>query len=300
MHIEAVETGTQCLKCVVEYVERQMPFTVLPHVVWEKTAHQTWSGSIDEENHIFISPMNDEIQAICQPFQEALERHHSDHVVPMGCSAFGLWHMNAARYLIALVREAWPSLKSEGDIDDVFAKLVAKLSRYVDNPNVDISITVPLANLVIKGTFDELNILDAWVIREVSEDEAQMIYGGLPVSAPKQIQPQEFHNYVLTRDYSESKMWKTESPQQSPEHDEILNELSRIRLALRTYTDGPIGFDGVYFRQREMCNLFGVKAISFQREYIPIGRYLLQSDELENLSKHVDYFKTKECVFLTV
>ncbi len=53
----------------------------------------------------------------------------------------------------------------------MFAKLVAKLSRYVDNPNVDISITVPLANLVIKGTFDELNILDAWVIREVSEDE---------------------------------------------------------------------------------------------------------------------------------
>jgi hypothetical protein len=179
-----------------------------------------------------------------------------------------------------------PDSEKVGDVVDIAI-------RSLSDANLTVTVLMPLVNLTAPDGIGEVPLVGGH-IRRMTPEEVSDTYGGFlfsqrqnPLESIAEWAAEMVNTTpITTRDGRDQSV----SPPDDF-HDSVERFRETLILALRVVKDEPVGVaQTIYSSWGSIC--IGGRAITYEHEYIPIGRYELAADDVPLLQRVADKLRT--------
>jgi hypothetical protein len=124
------------------------------------------------------------------------------------------------------------------------------------------------------------------VIRHLNEEEVSEFHGG-PIETLGFTRPRTWglHEFILEGELEEPKILGDGPPTGQTMSERAKMVFNKAVLCLRTFKEGPVGYDYIHFKPVTFCPL-GLFSVGCGDKYVPFGSYSLSDADVEPFTKH--------------
>ncbi len=288
MHESVVSALNDAIAQYGAAYQSQVGQIVEPHLVYKKTGSQSWSGQYEmRPNFSRIARDEPRLTEVAKTFTDRLRKFHPMFDGPVGLSGLVMMNLlhDPAYVIYCILAEMWERYGTLMPSEAETRTLVDEFSEFIDEPIVRLRYSATLLNFSMDS--DTISLPHGIVVRQYSEDEISLIHGGslwhrgMATGSQRWGRIDEFvAEGVCTVEIVFGELLATNSMLES-----IRSKLDDVILALRTFKDGPVGYDVVRFHSIKFCPLT-IGSYGLGGLYIPFGQYVVLPSEVEALQTH--------------
>lgn len=261
---------------------------VEPYQVWRRTNETQWRGvfEVRPDIHSVFKATTEQIREVGAAFDASFKTHHPEYNGMVGFrDCMGNWGVKGSHLLDGALRRLWWQHRTfdlgEPEVDAI----VQEFSDFIDSPTVRLRYRAPLLNF--KMAADELPLPDGLRIRRLNEEEVSALHGDslstLGFTRPRSSAINEF---ALEGELDEPKLLGDNHPAGRTMGQRAKDVLDKAVLALRTYTEGHVGYDYIHFRPVSFCPIGFFPQQGCGDLYVPAGTYRLAEADLAPFTAH--------------
>lgn len=286
-------------KAIVESLSILQPLTVQntdtePYLFWRRSGDQGWHGEYRYKPSLrnVFSKSAKSLNAIGVEFLKLFKLYYPGYDGLVGFRSHGQ-EIILERVLNNMLIELYNRHGTFQCAEPVVDSLIEEFEEFVDLPTVRVRYMAQLLNFRMEG--QQIDFPGDMVIRRLSEEEVSEIHGGLIwVLQSKPSSGGSIHEYIVEGEYEEPKIFGNEQVEDTSAFNEPSQKINKALLTLRTFKEGPTGYDWVRFKSVKFCPL-SLPALLYGDWHVPLGRYAISEHEVADLQRHAELiFSTSE------
>jgi hypothetical protein len=290
MHDDVRQALFRGVRRVLSTLGGSLAVRVEPEQVWHRDGSQ-WYGQWEEKPALDVSwDVNIDWDAESKALSEVLAQYHSEHITLVGtfCGAHRFGGPELLRHSVAaLCVPALSTVVTDAQINNV----IDDVAVFLRSDSIQFAFSAPLVNF--RSTVaSPIRLSPTLELRQLTDQEFTALNGGslYRTHGGFSAHPFGMSEWVLAGTIKARKHVGTDELQKDQTLAELQRSLNRVVLGLRTFKDGPVGYQGINFTPvRFVPVLMGTVTLSFCQEYVPFGVYSLEYAEIDEALRHIQY-----------
>jgi hypothetical protein len=262
--------------------------------VWRRTNAQQWRTEHRARPSLTHGMREQVINQASAEFIDIFRRCYPEYGGMVGFRGFNVMNfLHDPSYILrSIMLFLWERHGTFQPQDTEIDAMVSEFSDFIDQEEIPFTFISQLLNYHMDS--EHISLPDDLAIRRLTEQEISAIYAGPLLGAGLYQRGFRIYEYAIEGQYSAHKVFGP--PGASNSFGDIRLKLYKAILALRTFKNGSVGCESVYFKPVKFCPIdFGW--YGFHDLSTPAGQYEISSGEEESLYKHAEFiFSCSESV----
>jgi hypothetical protein len=291
MHPEAISNLKTAISRSLPLMQELASRLHEPQLLWRREGNG-WRGEWVQKPNL-VAVLGEARRMLAEhslPFAESFRRHHADHAGMVGVGSHGTLNLlHDPAYIVGCaLGTLWQRHETFECRGEEVDAIVEEFSRFVDRAEVGIRFWAQLLNF--RADADRIELPRGLAIRRLSEQEVSRHYGGPAWQlGMRKSRRADICEFVIEGEYQERKVLGQLEP---PQDDPVRDQLNRAVLALRTFKEGPVGYDTVHREPIGFCPS-PLGSLIYGDLYVPFGVYQLSAGETTALRRHAEKLFTR-------
>ncbi|WP_437228252.1 hypothetical protein SH661x_000803 [Planctomicrobium sp. SH661] len=253
---------------------------------WKKKGVGHWEAAtrIDTDLHQLFRSTKSQIRATEVGFVESFIHRHPEYNGSVGFRGSGQnWGKTHGDFVVNCLWHIWNKHRTFEVDENVVDAVVQEASNFIVNKTVHVQFHAQLINLQMEC--NSIEFPPNLRIRRLNEDEISRYHGG-PIETLGFFRPQTAgpYEFVLEGHLEEEIILGGTHEAGETMLQRASSLLENTLLCLRTFKEGLVGYDCIFFSATSFCPL--ALGIAGRGVYIPCGTYSLSSAEIDPLLAH--------------
>jgi len=266
-----------------------------PHWIYQRDASGGWQGRQTLKTSLLglFYSRNLPFDSWTQGIEDALRRDHPEHMIAGTKMSAG--QLQPVMLLNQLLAALWEKHETFNVTKEQIEAVLQALSDFIDRSTIPFRFYAPALNLDGARDTPPISFPSGITLRPITDEECTRFYGGNADSQFMRSRPLCFPSFTFLADIEVQKIVGSYDQLGEPnEVSEIREKLDRIVLALSSFKEGAIGYDGIHTVPMGFC--IGVGAAStyhfFHNQFIPWHTYKIEASDVVPLTAHAALFSS--------